>query len=61
MKHLCLRSDKAVISDALCRVVSSLPDNCLQPEMSNWCHASNATQTWLQLSFYLGAGQIRQS
>ena len=45
MKHICLRSDKAVISDALCLVVSSPPDNCLWPEMSNWCHASNATQT----------------
>ena len=31
MKHICLRSDKAVISDALCRVVSSPPDNCLRP------------------------------
>ena len=60
MKHIRLRSDKPVISDALCRVVSSLLDNCLldsdlnlRPEMSNWCHASTATQTWLQLSFYL--------
>ena len=46
-----IRSDKQVIRDALSSRSWVLPDNCLRPQMSNWCHASVPT-TPIQLQLW---------